>query len=152
MYRLLSAIGPENLPNNMMNIHRAKHLHFFLTTQSILVAFLAFRSFQLIYSLIYADETFLTILGRSLSLAAMLILSFLTYRRSLVAAWAMVFFLVLSGFSIFSFGLFAVPSEQLALKIVSIISGAYFFYGGIVIFQSIRKGEMKRPTSLSQRA
>jgi hypothetical protein len=135
-----------------MKIHLRKYFGFLSTTASILLAFLAFRSYQLIYSLIYLDENLLIILGRIFSLIAILLLSYLTYKRKIVAAWAMVFFLILSGFSIFSFGVFAVHMNQLALKIFSIISGEYFFYGGIVIFRSIRKGEMYNINTLKPKA
>ena len=135
-----------------MKIHLRKYFGFLSTTASILLAFLAFRSYQLIYSLIYLDENLLIILGRIFSLIAILLLSYLTYKRKIVAAWAMVFFLILSGFSIFSFGVFAVHMNQLALKIFSIISGGYFFYGGIVIFRSIRKGEMYNINTLKPKA
>jgi hypothetical protein len=135
-----------------MKIYRTNHFKFFSTTASILLVFLAFRSYQLVYSLIHLDDNLSIILGRSLSLIAVLILSYLTYKRKNLAAWAMVFFLVLSGFSIFSFGIFAVHTSQLALKTISIIFGAYFFYGGIIIFRSIRKGEMNNPNTLKTKA
>jgi hypothetical protein len=64
----------------------------------------------------------------------------------------MVFFLALSGISTFLFGIFAVSTQQVVLKIFSIIAGAYFIYGVIIIIQSIRKGEMRGINSLMKKA
>jgi len=69
-----------------MKTHRTDYFGFLSTTASILLVFLAFRIYQLIYSLIYPDKNLLSVLGRSLSLVAILILSYLTYKRKTVAA------------------------------------------------------------------
>lgn len=62
----------------------------------------------------------------------------------------MLIFLSLAGISIFLFGIFAVPVTQYVMKSLSIILGAYFVYGGVILFKYIKKGEMKGIDSLTK--
>jgi hypothetical protein len=119
---------------------------------SVLVVYLALRSVQLIYSIAYESESSFLQIFRGLALLACFILSYQTHKRNIIAAWAMVLFLALSGISTVLFGIFAVSTQQVVLKIFSIIAGAYFICGGIIILQSIRKGEMRGISSLMKKA
>ena len=119
---------------------------------AILLVYLALRSVQLIYSIAYKSESSFLQIFRGLALIACFILSYQTFKKNIIAAWAMVFFLALSGISIFLFGVFAVNTQQAFLKIFSIIAGAYFIYGAIIILKSIRKGEMSGINSLMKKA
>ena len=129
-----------------------KFPRFFATISAVLIVFLLLRSVQLIYSIVYTSESSFLIAGKSLALVSCFILSYLTYRRNIIAAWAMVIFLFLSGISILFFGIFAVPVAQYILKLFNVIFGIYFSFGGIILLKSIRKGEMKGIDSLMERA
>ena len=135
-----------------MTMVKTTFYKFFATISAVLIFYLALRSFQLIYSIVYSSESSFVILGRSLALVSYFVLSYLTYKKNIIAAWVMVLFLVLSGVSILAFGIFAVPAKQYALKILAIISGGYFSYGGIILFTSIRKGEMRGINLLMKKA
>ena len=116
----------------------------FLTTISaVLFVYLLLRSGQYIYTLIYASESTLLIVVRTLVLLSYFVLSYLTYKRNVIAAWVMVILLLLSGVTTFSIGILTVPIAQYMIKYLYIIMGAYFLYGGIILLKSIRKGEMK---------
>jgi len=147
-----SGYASEQTTFFVITMVRTKFLKFLATISAVLIVFLLLRSVQLIYSIVYTSEGSFVILGRSLALVSYFVLSYLTYKRNIIAAWAMVIFLILSGVSILIFGIFAVPAKQYALKIFGIISGAYFSYGGIIIFRSIRKGEMRGINSLMKKA
>ena len=117
---------------------------------AVLVVYLLLRCVQLIYSFFHKSEsTFLTS-GRGLTLVAAFAMSYLTYKRNPIAAWAMVVFLSLHGISIFLFGIFAVPVTQYLMKSCSIILGGYFVYGGVILFKYIQKGNMKDIDSLTK--
>ncbi len=134
-----------------MTMARTKFIRFFATISAVLIVFLLLRSVQLIYSIVYTSESSFLVTGRSLALASCFVLSYLTYKRNIVAAWAMVIFLFLSGISILFLGIFAVPFAQYILKLFSVIFGTYFSYGGIILLKSIRKGEMKGIDSLMEK-
>jgi len=92
------------------------------------------------------------LLGRAITVAAVFFLSYLAYRRNLLAAWTMAIFLALHGSSLLLFGLFAVPVDQYILKSTGVIFGAYFLYGAVIIFRSIRNGEMESINSIKKKA
>ncbi len=127
---------------------RTNIFRFLATISAVLVVYLLLRTSQYIYALIYTSESSFLIVGRTLALVSYFVLSYLTYKRNIIAGWAMVIFLFLSGISSILFGIFAVPVAQYMIKFFSVILGAYFSYGGIILLKSIRKGEMKGIDSL----
>jgi hypothetical protein len=122
---------------------KSANIKFFCTISAVMIVFLALRIFQLVYSIVTSSESTVIIAGRSLTIISCAILAYLTIKKNLFAAWAMLCLLIISGISIFLFGIFAIPVKQYVFKIVSIILAAYFLYGGIILFRAIKKGEMK---------
>ena len=122
------------------------------TIPAILMGYVFISVCQYLYSLIYASENFSIITIRTIVLLSSLALSYLTFKRNIIACWVMTIFLILSGISIFSFGIFAFPASQYLLKIMNIIIGIYFSFGAVVLFTAIRKGEMKDIDSLMRKA
>ena len=116
---------------------------FFTTIHAVLIAYLLLKSTQYIYSLIYTTENTFFVAGRILALVSYFVLSYLTYKQNIISCWAMVVLLSLSGVSTFFLGIFAVPVSQYVVKLLSIIIGAYFLYGAIILFNSIREGEAR---------
>ena len=126
-----------------MAVARNNIFKFLTTIQVVLIAFLLLRSCQYIYSLIYTSENTFLVAGRTLALVSYFVLSYLTYKQNIIACWAMVILLSLSGVSIFLFGIFAASVSQYVFKLLNIVIGVYFSYGAIILFNSIRKGEVK---------
>lgn len=132
---------------------KSKNIFKSLTTiPAILMGYVLVGGFQYVYSLIYASEKLSMIAIRTIVHSSCLALSYLTFKRNIIAAWTMTIFLILSGISIFFFGVFALPASQYLFKIINIIIGIYFSFGAVVIFRSIRKGEMKDIDSLMRKA
>jgi len=122
------------------------------TIPAILLGYVLISICQYLYSLIYASENFSMIAIRTIIFLSSLTLSYLTFKRNIIACWVMTIFLILSGISIISFGIFAFPASQYLFKIMNIIIGIYFSFGGVVLFTSIRKGEMRDIDSLMRKA
>jgi len=120
-----------------------KNIFKLTTVPTILIVYLLLTCSQYIYALIIAQENITFIAVRTLAVTSYFLLSYLTYKRNIIASWAMVFFLMLSGVSMFFFGIFAVPVTQYVFKLFCVLIGVYFSYGSVVLFKSIRKGEMK---------
>ena len=131
-----------------MTKNMSKICNLLATIPTVLIVYLSLRSAQFVYSLLYATESTFLVIGRTLALICGFALCYMTYKRNIIAAWIMVFILSLAGISIFLFGIFAVPIAEYKIKSLSILMGAYFIYGGIILFKSIRKGEMKGIDSL----
>jgi hypothetical protein len=113
------------------------------TIPAILIGYVSIRSCQFVYSLFYYSESLKMVAAHILSLLSGFVLAYLTFRRNIIACWAMVIFLILSGVSIFFFGIVVLPISQYLFKFINIVIGIYFSYGAVVLFRSIRKGEMK---------
>ena len=137
---------------SVMTMLKSNFFRSVTTIMAVLIVYLLLRSGLYIYALIYTSESSFLIAARTLALVSYFVLAYLTYRRNIIAGWAMVFFLFLSGISSILFGLFAVPIAQYILKLFGVILGAYFLYGGIILFKSIRKGEMRGIDSLMKKA
>ena len=132
---------------------KSKNIFKSLTTiPAILMGYVLIRGFQYAYSLIYSSENLSMIALRTIVLLSYVVLSYLTFKRNIIACWAMIICLILSGVSILFFGIFALPASQYLFKTMNILIGIYFSFGAIVLFRSIRKGEMKDIESLMKKA
>lgn len=118
------------------------------TISAVLIIYLLLRSSQFAYALINASEFTLLIIVRSIVLISSLVFSYLTLKCNIFACRAMAIFLLLSGVSIFLFGIFVVSTAQYLLKILSIILGIYFSYGAIILFKFVKKEVVKEEQNI----
>ncbi len=151
MRPLRPAVMLKNL-REIMAIAKIDGLKFLTTISSVLIAFLLLRSFQLVYSITAGTENSIVTTIRSIAIISYFGLSYLTYKKNSLAAWGMVFVIGLAGVSSLIFGIVTVPVSQYILKIFSIISGLYFAYGSVILYKSIRNGEMNPLKSIKRKA
>ena len=101
---------------------------------TILVAILAFRAYQVIFSFqIIEYPAYLS----ELRLVAFVVLAFIAFfaaRDSKTALWIVGIYLLLTNIFTIVFGLI-IPFHQYILKTVAIILGCYFTFGGVVLIK-----------------
>ena len=103
----------------------------------IILSYVCFLGIQLFYSTITRG------LGRSadylLILAVYGLLAFLAYRGNRASTWIMIVSVLLSGVGAFGVGVLFVSVDQLAMKVIFILLGVYFLYGGVKLMSIARK-------------
>ena len=96
----------------------------------ILFTFLFVIGTKFFYSLIFTAESNRLKLLRFISLAFLLILSFFSLRNNRVVTILLAILILISGIGSLSISFF-VGLDQLSLKLIFILIGAYFVYGGV---------------------
>ena len=91
----------------------------------ILISFLSLQLIKDIYSFTCMQEGVLIRILRNASLLIYAILSFLTYKKNMIATTILAIIIALSGLGSLA-AFFFVSYDQLTLKIVSIILGVFF--------------------------
>ncbi len=109
-------------------------IHNFLTNKlTILISYILINSFaKLIFSDIYHETFNMTLFGIGI-LVFYIILALAAYRDIKVAVWLMALCLLFSGIGTFIVGVFLTSATQYIVKIVFIITGIYFTYGGFFL-------------------
>ena len=105
----------------------------------ILVVYFGLKITQVLYSSLILKETGVTLTGRIFGLAVPVLLTFFAIKEFRFAQWLMALTVLVAGVSGLFTGLFLVPFSQYFLKVIFIILGIYFSYGGYILVKTTKE-------------
>jgi len=103
----------------------------------ILGAFICFKIYQAYFSFVTGKEAAYLSWIRLGSAALLIIAAYFALKENKLALWITGALLIINIFPVIG-GMFFIPSHQYVLKLVAIILGGYFVYGGLVLIQKAR--------------
>lgn len=113
-------------------------------TELVIIIYLSFRCIQILYSVINQIEESNIIIVRLVALLVMTTLCYLTYKQHKIATWINCIILFISGFGSVVIGVALISFNQICLKLLFVILGAYFTLGSVLILKR-RKQQTHNP-------
>ena len=106
----------------------------------ILGVFICFKIYQAYFSFVTDKEAVYLSWIRLGSAALLIIAAYFALKENKLALWITGTLLIINIFPVIG-GLFFIHSQQYVLKLVAIILGGYFVYGGFVLIQKARTSD-----------
>ncbi len=123
--------------------HKLRDIGAFLSkTEVILVTYLSFKCIQILYSINNQVEENSIILIRFLVFVVMAILCYLTYKKHKIASWVNSIIIFIGSVGTLILGVAVIPFDQIWMKLLFILIGAYFTLGSVVIFKRTKQQNM----------